>query len=105
MAVDEAIARLVTALQRGVAYAGLLVTKQPLRIKQVLRQVYPVSPEQADDELVTSIVYAADDAPGLAPPGGIPEVFYRIVSRNSNGGSEPVDALIKQLKVPNPNPT
>ena len=45
--VDEAIARLVTALQRGVAYAGLLVTKQPLRIKQVLRQVYPVSPEQA----------------------------------------------------------
>ena len=35
MAVDAAIARLVTALQRGVAYAGLLVTKQPLRIKQV----------------------------------------------------------------------
>ena len=59
-----------------------------------------MSPEQADDELVSSIVYAADDAQGLAPPGGIPEVFYRIVSRNSNGGSEPVDALIKQLKVP-----
>ena len=34
-------------MQRGVAYAGLLVTKQPLRIKQVLRQVYPVAPEQA----------------------------------------------------------
>lgn len=100
LAVDEAIARLVTAVQRGVAYAGLLVTKQPLRIKQVLQQVYPVAPEQADDELVASIVYAADDAPGLAPAGGIPEVFYRIVSRNSNGGSEPVDVLIKQLKVP-----
>ena len=28
----------MTALQRGVAYAGLLVTKQPLRIKQVLRR-------------------------------------------------------------------
>ena len=38
-----------------------------------------MAPEEADDELVASIVYAADDAPGLAPPGGIPEVFYRIV--------------------------
>ena len=100
VALDEALERLSASVQRGVAYVGLLVTKQPLRIKQVLRQVYPVSPEAADDELVASIVYPAEDTPGLAPPGGIPEVFYRIVSRNGRGGAVPVDELIAQLRVP-----
>lgn len=100
IAFDDALERLATALQRAVAYAGLLVTKQPLRIKQVLRQVYPVRPEMADDELVESIVYPAEDAPGLAPPNAIPEVFYRIVSRNGRGGAFPVDELIESLEVP-----
>lgn len=100
IAVDDALERLVATLARGAAYAGLFVTKQPLRIKQVLRQVYPVAPEMADDELVESIVYPAEDTPGLAPPGGIPEVFYRIVSRNGRGGAIPVDVLIAQLQMP-----
>lgn len=99
-ALDDAIEAFVVSLQRTAAYLGLFVTKQPLRIKQVLRQVYPVSPEAADDELVESIVYPAEDAPGLAPPGKIPEVFYRIVSRNGRGGAFAVDELIAQLKVP-----
>jgi pimeloyl-ACP methyl ester carboxylesterase len=100
VAVDDALAATGAAIARSVAYLGLLVTKQPLRIKQVLRQVYPVRPEAADDELVASIVYPADDAPGLAPPGGIPEVFYRIVSRNGRGGAKYVDELLEELQVP-----
>lgn len=100
IAIDDALERLSTTIQRGVAYIGLLVTKQPLRIKQVLRQVYPIDPEAADDELVASIVYPAEDEPGLAPPNAIPEVFYRIVSRNGRGGAFPVDELIAQLRVP-----
>lgn len=100
VAVDSAVEKLGVSLQRTAAYLGLFVTKQPLRIKQVLQQVYPVSPEAADNELVESIVYAAEDAPGLAPPGKIPEVFYRIVSRNGRGGTFTVDELIEKLKVP-----
>ena len=100
VAVDSALEALVTALQRGAAYAGLYITKQPLRIQQVLRQVYPIHPEAADEELVASIQYAADDEMGLAPPNAIPEVFYRIVSRNSNGGAVPIDELVEELKVP-----
>lgn len=99
-AFDDGVASMVTSLQRAVAYAGLFITKQPLRIKQVLRQVYPINPEAADDELVDSIVYAAEDSVGLAPAGAIPEVFYRIVSRNARGGNVPVDELISQLQVP-----
>ena len=70
-AIDELGARVAVALQRSVAYAGLFITKQPLRIKQVLQQVYPVNPEAADDELVASIAYPAEDRPGLAPPGQV----------------------------------
>ena len=54
----------------------------------------------ADDELVESIVYPAEDAPGLGPPNAIPEVFYRIVSRNGRGGATPVDEMIQELRVP-----
>ena len=100
VAVDDALSQLGTAFQRGLAYVGLFVTKQPDRIQQVLRQVYPVRPAAADAELVASIKYPADDPMGLAPPGQIPEVFFRIVSRNSNGGSVPVDELVAKLEVP-----
>ena len=100
VALDAALEGLLSSVQRAVAYLGLFVTKQPLRIKQVLQQVYPVNPEAADDELVASIVYPAEDAPGLAPPNAIPEVFFRIVSRNGRGGAFPVDELIRQLQVP-----
>ena len=66
----------------------------------MLRLVYPVKPEAADDELVESIRVPADDPMGLAPPNAIPEVFYRIVSRNKGGGSIPVDTLVAALQVP-----
>jgi pimeloyl-ACP methyl ester carboxylesterase len=100
IAIDDVMDKISASVQRTIAYVGLFVTKQPLRIKQVLQQVYPVSPDAADDELVESIVYPAEDERGLAPPGKIPEVFYRIVSRNGRGGAYPVDELIDQLRVP-----
>jgi pimeloyl-ACP methyl ester carboxylesterase len=100
VAIDTTLERVAVAAARAAAFAGLLVTKQPLRIKQILRQVYPVAPEMADDELVASIVYPAEDKVGLAPPNAIPEVFYRIVSRNGRGGSVAVDELIRQLEIP-----
>eukprot|EP00310_Coccolithus_braarudii_P025138 CAMPEP_0183337958 /NCGR_PEP_ID=MMETSP0164_2-20130417/5420_1 /TAXON_ID=221442 /ORGANISM="Coccolithus pelagicus ssp braarudi, Strain PLY182g" /LENGTH=330 /DNA_ID=CAMNT_0025507731 /DNA_START=147 /DNA_END=1139 /DNA_ORIENTATION=- len=99
-ALDGALEQLSVSLQRFAAYAGLFVTKQPARIQQVLRQVYPVNPDMADEELVESIRYPADDPVGLAPPGKIPEVFYRIVSRNGRGGSVTLDELLAGLSVP-----
>jgi hypothetical protein len=41
--------------------------------------------------------YPAEDARGLAPPNAIPEVFYRIVTRNAGGGAVPVDELVAQV--------
>ena len=39
-------------------------------------QVYPVKPEMADDELVESIRFPAEDSVGLAPPGQV-EAIHR----------------------------
>jgi len=64
-------------LGKGVVYAGFFVTKQPARISQVLKQVYPVDPSNVDAELVESIRFPADSSPNCA------EVFYRVVSRNT----------------------
>jgi hypothetical protein len=54
---DDLLEQLGAAVARAAAYAGLLITKQPARIRQVLRQVYTVDPDAADDELVASIQY------------------------------------------------
>jgi pimeloyl-ACP methyl ester carboxylesterase len=45
------------AFQRFVIGLSFVYTKQPARINQVLRQVYPVNPSRVDDELVESIRY------------------------------------------------
>ncbi|KAJ1461608.1 Alpha/Beta hydrolase protein [Pelagophyceae sp. CCMP2097] len=84
------------ALQRFVVGVGFIFTKQPARIQQVLRQVYPVAPDRADEALVASIAFPARDA-------NAPEVFYRIVSRNADGpprDDRTIDALLRKLKVP-----
>ena len=61
---------LFTAFQKFVISLSFIYTKQPLRIAQVLRQVYPVNSDQVDDELVASIQLPAQH-PNAA------EVFYR----------------------------
>lgn len=61
---------IVQAIQRFVIGLSFIYTKQPQRIAQVLRQVYPVNSDQVDDELVESI-----QVPAQHPNAG--EVFYR----------------------------
>jgi pimeloyl-ACP methyl ester carboxylesterase len=84
------------AAQRLVIGAAFVATKQPARIQQVLRQVYPVFPSRCDDDLVASIEFPARDP-------NAPEVFYRIVKRNGNGPpreDRSIDALLSRLECP-----
>jgi pimeloyl-ACP methyl ester carboxylesterase len=81
------------AIQRLVIGASFIVTKQPARIKQVLKQVYPVNPDLVDDELVESIRF-----PSLDPNAA--EVFYRVISKNGNGPGVYIDDLLENLECP-----
>ena len=59
--------------KRVVVGASFYYTKQPLRIRQVLRAVY-VNHAQVDDDLVDSIQLPSEDP-------NAPEVFYRIITQ------------------------
>ena len=52
---------IAAAFQRFVIGLSFIYTKQPARIAQVLRQVYPIDPTNVDDELVKSIQYPVSD--------------------------------------------
>ena len=80
-------------IQRLVIGASFVVTKQPARIAQILRQVYPINSDMVDEELVESIRY-----PSLDPNAA--EVFYRVISKNGNGPSLYVDDLLENLECP-----
>eukprot|EP01035_Chromulina_nebulosa_P017103 gene17103-22617_t len=84
---------IVSSIQRLVINISFIYTKQPARIEQILRQVYPVNSNQVDTELVESIQY-----PSLHPNAA--EVFYRVISKNGNGPPVYIDDLLPQLKVP-----
>lgn len=68
------VERVKAAIQRFVIQCSFIYTKQPARIEQVLRQVYPVNADVVDEELVESIQY-----PSLDPNAA--EVFYREIGR------------------------
>ena len=85
--------QLKKAFQKFVIGLSFVYTKQPLRIKQVLKQVYPVSPEMVDDELVESI-----QIPSLNKNAA--EVFYRVITSNGNGPATYTDDLLKRLSAP-----
>lgn len=74
--------------KRVVVGASFYYTKQPLRIRQVLRAVY-VNHAQVDDDLVDSIQLPSEDP-------NAPEVFYRIITQKKR----PVNSLLQQLRVP-----
>ena len=81
------------AIQRFVIGLSFFYTKQPTRVEQILRQVYPVNADMVDSELVESIVH-----PSRHPNAA--EVFYRVIKRNGNGPAVYVDDLLASLEVP-----
>lgn len=92
---DEAewIKIIKAAIQRFVINISFIYTKQPLRIQQVLRQVYPINPMVVDDELVQSIQFPSQD-PNAA------EVFYRVIAKNGSGPAVCIDDLLKDFSLP-----
>jgi pimeloyl-ACP methyl ester carboxylesterase len=78
-------ASVTTAVKRAVIAATFLWTKQPARVRQVLRQVY-VSETHIDDDLVRSILLPADH-PNAA------ETFYRVITANGT----PVNRLLARM--------
>ena len=85
--------QLKKTFQKFVIGLSFVYTKQPLRIKQVLKQVYPVSPDMVDDDLVESI-----QIPALNKNAA--EVFYRVITSNGNGPATFTDDLLKKLSAP-----
>lgn len=81
------------AVSRFIIQISFLFTKQPARIEQILRQVYPVNESNVDPELVESIRYPSLDKNAA-------EVFYRIISRNTNGPGVYVDDLLEKMDCP-----
>ena len=81
------------AMQRFVIACSFIYTKQPLRIQQILKQVYPINDANVDSELVESI-----RTPALDPSAA--EVFYRVITKNGNGPQAYVDDILKDLDCP-----
>mmetsp|Transcript_4434 Transcript_4434/g.9943 ORF Transcript_4434/g.9943 Transcript_4434/m.9943 type:complete len:422 (+) Transcript_4434:304-1569(+) len=82
-----------SAIQRFVIACSFVYTKQPLRIEQVLRQVYPIDDSNVDSELVESIQTPAQDDTAA-------EVFYRVITKNGAGPQSYVDDILKELDCP-----
>jgi pimeloyl-ACP methyl ester carboxylesterase len=81
------------AIQRMVIAASFIYTKQPSRIEQILRQVYPANDANVDAELVESI-----QTPSLDPNAA--EVFYRVIAKNGSGPQAYVDDILQRLECP-----
>jgi pimeloyl-ACP methyl ester carboxylesterase len=81
------------AVQRMVIAVSFIYTKQPARIEQILRNVYPVNSLNVDSELVQSI-----QTPSLDPNAA--EVFYRVITKNGSGPQAYVDDIIQSLACP-----
>jgi pimeloyl-ACP methyl ester carboxylesterase len=85
--------KIAATIQRLVIGASFLYTKQPARIEQVLRQVYPVNADKVDEELVKSI-----HLPSLDPNAA--EVFYRVITKNASKPGVYIDDLLQTLECP-----
>jgi len=79
-----------SAIQRFVIACSFVYTKQPARIEQILRQVYPINDANVDSELVESIRTPALDASAA-------EVFYRVITKTGSGKQPYVDDILKEL--------
>lgn len=81
------------AVERFIIGLSFVYTKQPARIAQVLRQVYPVNADSVDQELVRSI-----QVPSFDP--NAPEVFYRVITKTASGRGVTVDDCLEALECP-----
>ena len=90
---NEFVETIKQAVQRMVIFASFIYTKQPARIEQVLKQVYPVNDGNVDAELVESIQVPSKD-PNAA------EVFYRVIVKNGSGPTMYIDDLLDKLECP-----
>jgi pimeloyl-ACP methyl ester carboxylesterase len=79
-----------SAIQRFVIACSFVYTKQPARIEQILRQVYPINDAYVDSELVESIRTPALDSSAA-------EVFYRVITKTGSGKQPYVDDILKEL--------
>jgi pimeloyl-ACP methyl ester carboxylesterase len=95
---SNALASLQRRALRAVVHGSFHVSKQPARIRQVLRQVYPVDGSRVDAELIESIRYPAFSSPHTA------EIFYRVVTRTSNDGYGAPESSVSG-SAPAPTPT
>jgi pimeloyl-ACP methyl ester carboxylesterase len=87
------VAAVSAAIQRFVIACSFVYTKQPMRIEQILKQVYPIDPANVDSKLVESI-----QTPALNPNAA--EVFYRVISKNGRGPQAYVDDILKEIECP-----
>ncbi len=87
------IKSITSAVQRFVIACSFIYTKQPARIEQILRQVYPINDSNVDAELVESIRTPALDASAA-------EVFYRVITKTGSGKQAYVDDILKELDCP-----
>ena len=81
------------AIQRFVIACSFIYTKQPARITQILKNVYPINNANVDSELVESI-----QTPALDPNAA--EVFYRVITKNGSGPQAYVDDILKEMECP-----
>ena len=89
--VNAIVEMIATRIKRLVVGITFLFTKQPARVKQVLKQVYH-SHDNVDEALVQSILTPADD-PRAA------EVFYRVITSRGT----PINLLLDSMdenKIP-----
>mmetsp|Transcript_21591 Transcript_21591/g.30241 ORF Transcript_21591/g.30241 Transcript_21591/m.30241 type:complete len:365 (-) Transcript_21591:264-1358(-) len=90
---NEIVEKIKEVFQRFIINLSFVYTKQPARIEQVLKQVYPVAADNVDSELVESI-----RIPSLDPNAA--EVFYRVITKNANGPGVYINNLLEKLDCP-----
>ena len=90
---NEFVATIQKFIQRLVINASFIFTKQPARIEQILKQVYPINNQNVDSELVESIRFPSLDQNAA-------EVFYRVITKNGSGPAVYIDDLLEKCDAP-----
>jgi pimeloyl-ACP methyl ester carboxylesterase len=84
--------RVQESVQKFVINTSFIYTKQPARIEQVLKQVYPANSDMVDADLVASIQF-----PSLHPNAA--SVFLSVISQASKRTTY-VDDLLQDIECP-----